>query len=160
MRTVVFFVGIFWIGTSYGYPSVGDKVEWRGTVQNSHDQPRNVVITKEVLAFNDSTSQWTVQYKISLGEDVVTQTQVVDKLHTPEQSKKILSECDSLGGHLENIETAVGPFKTCKLATTTEEGTIVEKWWGDIPFGVVSKSTRNITTQAPPAGIDSLLGDL
>lgn len=161
MRTLVFFVSVFWIGVTYGYPSVGDKVEWRGTVQNSQNEPLNVVITKEVLSFNDSSSRWTVQYKLSLGDQSLTKTLSVDTLYTPEQSKKILSECISQGGQIENIDTTIGSFKTCKLATTTEEGTIIEKWWGDIPFGVVSKSTRSLnTSQITPSNIESLLGGL
>lgn len=48
--------------------------------------------------------------------------------------KLILKACRLIGGSYENIKTAVGEFRTCKLNVDEGESTI---WVGKVPFGIV-----------------------
>ncbi|NUN05539.1 MAG: hypothetical protein HUU57_07240 [Bdellovibrio sp.] len=154
MKTYLLLILISFSGNLFAYPNVGDRVEWRGVAQIQNQSPQPLVISKEIIAFDPRQSLWSVQYKVTLGAK--TESKVLEErdLYTPAHFKKVLATCADQGGILEDLETTVGSYKTCKLTAKLSDGTLVEKWWGDIPFGVVSKNTRS------PAGNDKLPIDM
>ncbi|WP_413293539.1 hypothetical protein ACLSU7_00380 [Bdellovibrio sp. HCB185ZH] len=123
------------------YPSVGDKVTWSGDFKTAEGVASEVQIIKEVVAYNKDTKVWTVKINTRVGQETSTQTIETADLYTPAKYSAMLTQCKDKGGVLETLETNPGKYKTCKI-TTTENGVVIEKWWGDIPFGIVSKATR------------------
>lgn len=87
-----------------------------------------------------------------MGAETITETQEVSELFSPDTYKKLMGSCETQGGVLEKVTTPAGTYDTCKTTIKEPNGRIIEKWWGDIPFGVVSKNTRgglNEGAQAP-----------
>ncbi len=145
---------------SLAYPGVGDKVQWTGIIRLLDGSSTPVHISKEVSAFNTQTQMWTIKLETTLGEKKSSKVIEVAELYTPDKFQSLLSECTSKGGSREKITAPAGTYDTCKITETTPEGLIVEKWWGDIPFGVVSKSTKDFTTKVDLKDLDSLLAGL
>ncbi len=125
------------------YPSVGDKVTWSGEFQRVDGTSYNIQITKEVIAFNKKENTWKVKVDAVMGSEKSSDTFESKDLYSPDQYQNLLSDCTNKGGSIEDLKLSIGTYKTCKLSTTTEDGTLVEKWWGDIPFGVISKTTKD-----------------
>lgn len=134
-------------GAVFAYPNIGDKVQWTGVVSQPNGGSTEVKISKEVISFDKKTSKWTVKYEATMGAETTTKLIEEEDLFSPKRYKEIIAQCTSQGGVLEKVKAPAGTYETCKITTTTSEGTLVEKWWGNIPFGVVSKNTR-----APNAG--------
>ncbi|WP_413574842.1 hypothetical protein ACLVWU_11445 [Bdellovibrio sp. HCB290] len=124
------------------YPSIGDKVTWSGTFKDTQGKTSEIKITKEVISFNSDSKQWKVKKDTKVGDETVTETLETADLFTPDKFKEVLKTCVQQGGVIETLETNPGKYETCKTSTTDARGVIIEKWWGDIPFGIVSKSTR------------------
>ncbi|WP_413581858.1 hypothetical protein [Bdellovibrio sp. HCB288] len=124
------------------YPNVGDKVTWSGNFKDTQGVTTEIHITKEVVGFNSDTKQWKVKKHTKVGKEDATETIEVADLYNPEKYKEVLENCEKQGGVIETLETNPGKYKTCKISTTDSSGVVIEKWWGDIPFGIVSKSTR------------------
>ncbi|WP_253721008.1 DUF333 domain-containing protein [Bdellovibrio bacteriovorus] len=142
---------------AWAYPSVGDKVQWTGTVQQRDGTQKSVRIVKEVVKFDKDTKKWTVKYEATMGNDVVSEHLEVTDLYSPERFKQILANCVTNGGILEKVEAPpAGTYDTCKMTTKNADGSIVEKWWGNIPFGVVSKSTKAVVKGKKLADIPDL----
>ncbi|KHD88132.1 MAG: hypothetical protein OM95_10165 [Bdellovibrio sp. ArHS] len=141
---------------AWAYPSVGDKVQWTGTVQQRDGTQKSVRIVKEVVKFNKDTQKWTVKYEATMGGDVFSENIEVSELYSPERYKQILANCVTSGGSIEKVEAAPGTYETCKLTTKNTDGSIVEKWWGNIPFGVVSKNTKAVVKGTKLADIPDL----
>lgn len=129
------------ISQAMGYPAIGDKVTWSGELQQSDGFIHKVQITKEVLAFDKDKKLWTIKVEALLGTQKTSEVFEIENLYSPEQYKDLMSKCVSKQGILEELHLDVGTYKTCKLSSTTPGGTRVEKWWGDLPFGIVSKTT-------------------
>ncbi|MGE5084786.1 MAG: hypothetical protein ACM3MG_00695 [Bacillota bacterium] len=127
---------------AFAYPSVGDKVTWSGTLKNPLGESSEVLITKEVIDFNQDTKHWKIKIQTHIGKESSEEIVDVADLFTHERYENILKNCESQGGVIEEVITNPGKYKTCKTRTITEDGILVEKWMGDIPFGVVSKSTQ------------------
>ncbi|XGC79595.1 hypothetical protein ACES2L_09680 [Bdellovibrio bacteriovorus] len=143
------------------YPNVGDKVTWNGTMNMVDGTKEEIKITKEVLAFNKETRKWTVKYDADIGKDRTSKISEVEDLYSPEKYKEILASCVQKGGILEDITTSVGMYKTCKLTSIGSDGSIVEKWWGNLPFGVVSRKTQDASSQiAKRPDLNSILTGL
>lgn len=149
------------LSTAWAYPAIGDKVSWTGSVNDHTGQTTDIKITKEVIAHDNAKNLWTVKVEASFGEKKTSETVFLRDLYTPEEFKRLLAECKKNGGHLEKLTAPAGVYDTCKMSTILEDGTLVERWWGDIPFGVVSKSTRNSNTQIPnPPDLNSVVAGL
>ncbi|WII71657.1 hypothetical protein QJS83_14405 [Bdellovibrio sp. 22V] len=142
-RMMIFSFSILFGSTVLAYPNVGDKVSWTGSINQADGTVVPVKITKEVIDYNKSTKKWSVKYEATMGKETSTQLLDVDNLYSKERYKEIISKCESQGGKIEVITTDPGIYETCKMTIVTPEGVVVEKWWGNIPFGVVSKNTRN-----------------
>lgn len=143
---------IFLGSSAFAYPDVGDKVTWSGAFQRVDGTSYNIQITKEVLSFNKDQHSWKVKVDAVLGDQKTSDVVEVKDLYSPDQYKALLGDCAKKGGSIEDLKLNLGTYKTCKLSTVTEDGTRVEKWWGDIPFGVISKTTRDsgkMTAQNP-----------
>ncbi len=132
----------------HAYPSIGDKVTWSGDFINTAGVISEIQIIKEVVAYNQDTKIWTVKINTKVGTESSTETIETGDLFTPAKYSELLTHCKKNGGVLETLETNPGKYKTCKT-TTTENGVVIEKWWGDIPFGIVSKATRAPTGMKP-----------
>lgn len=143
MKTILLFCVLGCSGNLLAYPNVGDRVEWKGTAQMQKESPVPLIITKEIIAFDARKSLWSVQYKVTMGNQTETKVLEEKDIYTPAHFKKVLATCTDQGGVLEDLETTVGSYKTCKLTNKLSDGTFIEKWWGDIPFGIVSKNTRS-----------------
>lgn len=124
------------------YPAVGDKVTWSGDFRKKDGTSYKIQITKEVISYDKSSKAWKVKIDALLGADKSSDTFETADLYSPEQYKDLMANCATKGGSLEDLKLEIGTYKTCKLSTTTADGTLVEKWWGDMPFGVISKTTR------------------
>ncbi|MFM6929690.1 MAG: hypothetical protein ACKOX6_14575 [Bdellovibrio sp.] len=142
---------------AFAYPAIGDKVTWSGTIKNTVGESSEILITKEVIDFNQSDKQWKIKIHTQIGKDSSEEIINVAELFTHERYQDILKNCESQGGVIEEVTTNPGKYTTCKTRTITDDGTLVEKWMGDIPFGVVSKSTQEqagvITSQSPARNI-------
>lgn len=142
---------------AYAYPAVGDKVTWSGTVKNTLGESSEVRITKEVIDFNQNDKHWKVKVQTQIGKDSSEEIVDVAELFTHERFEEILKSCESHGGVIEDVTTNPGKYRTCKTRTITQDGVLVEKWIGDLPFGVVSKSTQEqagvATSQSPAHNI-------
>lgn len=127
---------------AHAYPRIGDKVQWTGLLQLKSGDTSPVQITKEVVNFDETTKKWRVKYVAHVGDKITTEFIETDELYSPEKHKKMISGCHDQGGKLEDVATSIGKYQTCKITTQTARGMTVDKWWGDIPFGVVSRNTR------------------
>lgn len=141
------------------YPDVGDKVSWTGEIISAHGAKQAVHITKEVLAKKNET-QWQVKITATVGTNKTEQILTVDELFTPEKYNALMSSCQTNGGVLEKLAAPAGTYDTCKMTTTLSDGTVVERWWGDIPFGVVSKSTRTAGPGDTQPDLNSIVAGL
>ena len=118
------------------YPSVGDKVEWTGSIAYSNGTSVPVQITKEVVSYNDSTKKWTVKEDKTVGSVTETETEEESNLFDSARYARIIIECIGKGGTLEDITVAGGTFSTCGYSVTDDDE-VKQKWIGDVPFGLV-----------------------
>lgn len=128
---------------TWAYPNVGDKVSWTGEITTQKGDTLAVKITKEILSRDYKNSLWKVRVDASIGDDHNSHIIETPDMYTPESYKKIIGDCVKNGGFLEKLNAPAGTYDTCKISTTLADGTLIERWWGNIPFGVVSKSTRD-----------------
>lgn len=143
LRTTLAAFTLFASIQAFAYPSVGDKVTWNGEFQRVDGTSYNIQITKEVVAFNKKENTWKVKVDAVMGSEKTSDVFESKDLYSPSQYKALLADCTNQGGVIEDLKLNIGTYKTCKISTTTEDGTLVEKWWGDIPFGVISKTTKD-----------------
>ncbi|WP_374073522.1 hypothetical protein [Bdellovibrio bacteriovorus] len=146
LQIFTFFFATLLAAAAFGYPNVGNKVQWTGEVTHPDGTSVEVKIVKEVIAQDRKTKKWTVKFVATMGSETTTQIIEVDSLYSPERYKEIMANCILQGGKIEKITTPAGMYDTCKMTMVTADGSTVEKWWGDIPFGVVSKNTRDAST--------------
>ncbi|AHZ84848.1 hypothetical protein AB1A81_10615 [Bdellovibrio bacteriovorus] len=125
------------------YPNVGDKVSWTGTLSTVNGETNAVKITKEVIGHDEKKNSWKIKIEAVVGTDTSSETIEISDLYSPEKYKALIADCEKNGGTLEKLSAPAGTYDTCKMSMTMADGTLVERWWGDIPFGVVSKNTRD-----------------
>lgn len=140
---------------AFCYPAIGDKVTWSGTMKNALGESSDVQITKEVIDFNYKSKLWKVKVHTQIGENSSDEILDIAELFTPERYQEVLKNCELRGGVIEEVSTNPGKYKTCKTRTITDDGVTIEKWIGDLPFGVVSKTTQDQTgiAQSPVRGV-------
>lgn len=140
---------------AFSYPAIGDKVTWSGTMKNALGESSDVQITKEVIDFKHHSKLWKVKVHTQIGKESSDEVIEVAELFTPERYQDILKNCELHGGVIEEVSTNPGKYKTCKTRTITSDGMLIEKWIGDIPFGVVSKTTQDQAgiAQSPTRGV-------
>lgn len=161
MALFIFFMTFLISAVAFAYPNVGDKVQWTGSVSRADGNYVPVKIIKEVTAFDKNSAKWTVKYETTIGQETTTKMLEVDSLFSPDRYKEIIAHCEEQGGILEKVAAPAGTYETCKITTTTSEGISIERWWGNIPFGVVGKNTRSPQdTKNPQLDIESLLAGL
>ncbi|UXR63276.1 hypothetical protein EZJ49_09320 [Bdellovibrio bacteriovorus] len=146
--------------TVVAYPSIGDKVSWTGEI-NRNGETLGVKITKEILSHDKENHLWKIRIDASIGDENNSHIVETPDMYTPEKFKSIIADCVRKGGKLEKLKAPAGTYNTCKMSTTLTDGTLIERWWGDIPFGVVSKSTRD-SGKIPVAkpDLDSIIAGL
>lgn len=127
----------------HAYPHIGDKVQWDGNIKIKTGDITPVRISKEVVSFDEKSKKWTVKYVATVGEKVTTEFIETDELYSPAKHKQMISSCKENGGSLEQLTAPAGNYETCKITTKTADGSIVERWWGDIPFGIVGRNTAD-----------------
>lgn len=147
------------LGT-WAYPAVGDKVTWSGNLKRVDGTDYNIKITKEVVAFDAKESSWKIKVDAIMGQQKSSDIFITKDLYSPKQYKELLANCTSKGGSLESLKLDIGEYQTCKLTTMAEDGTRIEKWWGDIPFGVISKTTRDSGQVAQTPELKAILTGL
>lgn len=159
--TCISTLSFLFVSVSFAYPNVGDKVRWEGTINLIDGSTTPIKIVKEVLKHDPETKKWTVKYETTLGNDVSSEFSEVDELFSPEKFRELVTNCTANGGTLQSFKAPAGTYETCKITTVNSEGVTVEKWWGNIPFGIVSKATkdfRNGKTKKPD--LRSIIADL
>lgn len=129
---------------AFAYPTIGDKVEWAGTIDKLDGTSIEIKVVKEVLAHDTVTGKWTVQKDVTIGSETTHETKTEDALYSNEQYQKTIATCEANSGKLEEITVPAGTFKSCMLTTVAPDGTVDEKWWGDVPFGVVRKNLTEV----------------
>ena len=132
---------LFGASLSMAYPAVGDKVEWTGSIAYSNGTSVPVKVTKEVLSYNDTTKKWTVREDKIVGDKIESETEEKKWLFDSAKYAKIIAECVTKGGALEDVTVPGGTFATCTFTKTDDDET-KQKWIGDVPWGVV-KSVEN-----------------
>ncbi len=125
------------------YPEVGDRVEWVGSIDNQDGKAIQIKVTKEVLSRDEKSKSWSVKKVIQFGDETTEEINDVKNLYAPEQFKQTLESCEKSGGKLEEVTVPAGTYATCKITTVTDEGRVDDRWWGDVPFGLVRKNTTN-----------------
>ncbi len=147
--------------TAMAYPTVGDKVEWTGTIENSSGTPTQVKVVKEVLSHDTVTGKWTIKKDVTVDSQTTSETKLEDSLYSPEQYQQTIATCEANSGKLEEITVPAGTFKACLLTTVTPDGTVDEKWWGDVPFGVVRRNlTEAAKSQVTKLDLNSIINGL
>jgi hypothetical protein len=138
MMVKTFLAGAVLFGASLAmaYPAVGDKVEWTGSVVSSNGTSVPVKITKEVLSYNDTTKKWTVKEDKIVGDKTETETKEKSWMFDSAKYAKLIAECVSKGGTLEDITVAGGTFSTCGYSKTDDDE-VKQRWIGDVPWGIV-----------------------
>ncbi|WP_374030474.1 hypothetical protein [Bdellovibrio bacteriovorus] len=131
------------ITTALAYPNVGDKVSWTGTMSTVNGETNAVKITKEVIGHDEKKNIWKIKIEAVVGTEKTSETMEISDLYSPAKYKALIADCVKNGGTLEKLIAPAGTYDTCKMSMTMADGTMVERWWGDIPFGVVSKNTRD-----------------
>jgi hypothetical protein len=144
----LFFALVFLPTTSWAYPTVGDKVEWAGTIETQGGTTTQVKVVKEVLSHDTITGKWTVKKDVTIDSKTTSETKLEDSLYSPEQYQQTIASCEANAGKLEEITVPAGTFKSCMLTTIGTDGTVDEKWWGDVPFGVVRKNLTEVNKGA------------
>lgn len=139
---------IFTMALSYAffapaYPHIGDKVQWKGSFKLRSGDVTPMHIVKEVVGFDEASKKWKVKYVATVGNQVTTEFIETSELYSPEKHKAMISKCQTLGGTIEKVTAPAGVYETCKLISKTPDGMTEEKWWGDIPFGVVGRNTTD-----------------
>lgn len=133
---------------AFAYPSVGDKVEWTGTIDRLDGTSSEVKVIKEVLAHDTVTGKWTVKKDVTIDSQTTSETKLEDSLYSSEQYQQTIASCVANAGKLEEITVPAGTFKSCMLTTIGTDGSVDEKWWGDVPFGVVRKNMTEVNKGA------------
>ena len=145
----------------FAYPTVGDKVEWTGTIDKLDGTSTEIKVVKEVLSHDTHTGKWTVKKDVTVGSKTSSETKVEDALYSAEQYQKTIDSCEANSGKIEEITVPAGTFKSCMLKTTGMDGTVDEKWWGDVPFGVVRKNLTEVNKAAAnKLDLDSIINGL
>lgn len=125
------------------YPAVGDRVEWQGEIINSEGHKQPVTFQKEVIAFNSKESSWSVKHTTLHGDKTIdSKTLEAKSLYTPEKYQALMKACERKGGTIEEIEATTGKYRSCKIVSHKADGTVVETWWSDLPFGIVERKTH------------------
>lgn len=128
---------------AFAYPAVGDRVEWQGEIINKDGQKQAVTFQKEVVAFNSKESLWSVKHTTLHGETPIESKTLEEKaLYTPEKYQALMKACERKGGSIEEIEATTGKYRSCKIVSHKADGTVVETWWSDLPFGIVERKTH------------------
>lgn len=157
LATLVF----LFTGTVFAYPAVGDRVEWTGTIDKLDGTSTPIKVVKEILSQNSDSKKWTVKKDVTLGDERMTETTEQEAIYSPEQFKKTLETCEASGGKIEETTVPAGTYKTCMLITVSEDGRVDQKWWGDVPFGVVRKNTsENKNANNAKLDLNSILNGL
>lgn len=125
------------------YPAVGDRVEWQGEIIDKEGLKQAVTFQKEVVAFDAKNSLWSIKHTSLHGDKVIeSNTTEVKALFTPEKYQALMKACERKGGSIEEIEATTGKYRSCKIVSHKADGTVVETWWSDLPFGIVERKTH------------------
>lgn len=128
---------------AFAYPAVGDRVEWRGEIVTTEGEKQPVTFQKEVIAFDAKNSTWSIKHTSLYGNKVMeSKTTEAKILYNPEKYKALMKACQRKGGSIEEIEATTGKYRSCKIVSHKADGTIVETWWSDLPFGIVERKTH------------------
>jgi hypothetical protein len=150
LKSLALLATFIFIPTSYAfaYPAVGDKVEWAGTIDRLDGTSSQVKVVKEVLSHDTVTGKWTIKKDVTINSETTSETKLEDSLYSPEQYQQTIASCEANSGKLEEITVPAGTFKSCMLTTISTDGSVDEKWWGDVPFGVVRKNLTEVNKGA------------
>ncbi|MNK86841.1 hypothetical protein D3C87_1067620 [compost metagenome] len=144
-------VAFFFTAYAFAYPAVGDKVEWAGSIDRLDGTSTEIKVVKEVLGHDTVTKKWTIKKDVTINSETTSETKLEDSLYSPEQYQQTIANCESNSGKIEEITVPAGTFKSCMLTTIGSDGTVDEKWWGDVPYGVVRRNltegTKGATTK-------------
>jgi len=119
---------------AFAFPAVGDKVTYSlddGAVSGS--------ITLELSAYDAATGNFSKLTVITVGSTVSTTSTTLNRadLLSSDQVNSILTNCDLIGGQLEQVTVAAGTFQTCKVEQ--DDGGYMNL--GAVAFGVVRGET-------------------
>lgn len=141
--TAIFILSSFLSFTAQAYPEVGDTVHWKGEVKSLDGTSLPLTIKKEITSYDATKKMWHIRTLTKVGDSETVQTKEVSDIFTPARYKEIMKTCIDKGGRRENITTSTGTYETCKSTLTTTDGFEIVQWWGDLPFGIVTKNTKD-----------------
>lgn len=129
--------------SAHAYPEVGDTVQWKGEVKSLDGTSMPLTIKKEITRYDSATKLWHIKTLTKVGAKETVDTKEVADVFTPDRYKEIMKTCVEKGGRIEKITTTTGSYDTCKSTLTTTDGFQIVQWWGDLPFGIVTKNTKD-----------------
>ncbi len=125
------------------YPEVGDTVQWKGEVKSLNGSSMPLTIKKEITGYDSGNKLWQIKTLTKVGSKETTETKHIADVFTQDRYKEIMRTCVEKGGRLEKITTNTGTYETCRSTLTTTDGVQIVQWWGDLPFGIVTKNTKD-----------------
>jgi hypothetical protein len=139
MKKLLVILSMLTCSVALAMPKVGDYVSHDYTfTKNGVVTP--AVVEREFTAYDSVTKQFTVKETTHYKGKVYVDEYKVDgdRLPTEERVQVALDQCSGpdLNGHLEDVTTPAGVFKTCAVANADSvwKGTI---YMGKVPTGIV-----------------------
>lgn len=138
------------------YPNVGDKTEFKGTSSKRGAATQEFTASREFLAHDPTSGNWTVKEELVSGTTTWTKTSETKVAYTHDDFVNILKSCIAEGGTLETITLPFGYLDTCMLRAddidmplfdqfkddpNDRKGTLYV-WFGDVPSGIVKSHYR------------------
>ncbi|WP_413582216.1 hypothetical protein [Bdellovibrio sp. HCB288] len=127
------------------YPTVGDKVMWKGAEEKLDGSKTEMSVTKEVTKFDLTSHKWTVKVDTTKGDETTTEEIMKSCLWSPDAWQHTMTNCAMMGGTMEEVAVTTGTYQACRTTVTADDGRIIKTWMGDVPFGVIKHELTDVT---------------
>ncbi|QDK46360.1 hypothetical protein DOM22_14885 [Bdellovibrio sp. ZAP7] len=130
---------------AFAYPTVGDKVSWKGAEDKLDGTSTPLMATKEVTKWDMGTHKWTVKFDMTKGDQTTTEEYMASCLWNPDEWAMLMANCVEKGGTMEDVTVTTGTYNACRMTVTADDGRVIKTWMGDVPFGLIKKEITNVT---------------
>jgi hypothetical protein len=129
---------------AFAYPTVGDKVTWKGAEDKLDGSSTPVSATKEVTKWDMTAHKWTVKFDMTKGDETTSEEYMASCLWNPDEWQMVMTKCAEKGGTMEEVAVATGTYQACRMTVTADDGRIIKTWMGDVPFGLIKKEITDV----------------
>jgi hypothetical protein len=142
MRLATFLILSSYAATSFGYPAIGDMVEYAGTYAKANGQKASAYAKIELFDYVAERKQFLQREETAIGgiEQTVTSFVPENDYLTQAQVADLLKNCAEMGGKPGNTTVPAGKFQTCEFAVDNNESA-GKIWLADVPFGAAQADT-------------------